>query len=298
MSTNLVELGWVAFAAAAAAAASAAMAAAVTAHSLVYLPAENREYLDAPPRAFRALWLPVRALAPLVSRFIPTIVRSKLSDLLLLAGLDFALSVDQFLAFQCLLALGCALLGVFVATTWHASAAAAILLGGAVGFALPLMWARDRVRARRRATQKTLPFILDLITLCVEAGLTLQSAFAHTVAKGPHGPLRDEISRVLRDHRAGKTRIEALRQMARRMNDAAVVNLTTALIQAETLGMNLGPILRAQAEQRRAERYVRAEKLAMEAPVKMLFPLVAFIFPCTFIVLGFPIAIKFMHSGL
>jgi tight adherence protein C len=70
------------------------------------------------------------------------------------------------------------------------------------------------------------------------------------------------------------------------------------VIQAEIMGMNMGPILRTQADQRRVERFLRAEKLAMQAPVKMLLPLVAFIFPCTFIVLFFPIAMKFMHSGL
>ena len=71
-----------------------------------------------------------------------------------------------------------------------------------------------------------------------------------------------------------------------------------AVIQAERMGMNLGPVLRAQADQRRSERFLRAEKLAMEAPVKMLFPLIAFIFPCTFLVLFFPIVMKFMNSGL
>ena len=69
------------------------------------------------------------------------------------------------------------------------------------------------------------------------------------------------------------------------------------MIQAERMGMNLGPVLRAQADQRRSERFLRAEKLAMEAPVKLLFPLIAFIFPCTFIVLFFPIVIQFMHAG-
>jgi tight adherence protein C len=103
---------------------------------------------------------------------------------------------------------------------------------------------------------------------------------------------------VLRDRRAGKSRVDALRDMASRVSEPAVGSLVTALVQSETLGMDLGPILRAQAEQRRAERFASAEKLAMEAPVKMLLPLIAFIFPCTFIVLGFPIAIKFLRMGL
>ena len=86
--------------------------------------------------------------------------------------------------------------------------------------------------------------------------------------------------------------------MAERLNEPSVANFTSAVIQAESMGMNLGPVLRAQADQRRSERFMRAEKLAMEAPVKMLFPLIAFIFPCTFIVLLFPIAMKLLNSGL
>ena len=81
------------------------------------------------------------------------------------------------------------------------------------------------------------------------------------------------------------------------MNTPAIAGLVSALVQADGLGMSLGPVLRAQAEQRRAERFARAEKLAMEAPVKLLLPLIAFIFPCTFAVLAFPIAIKFMQMG-
>jgi tight adherence protein C len=98
--------------------------------------------------------------------------------------------------------------------------------------------------------------------------------------------------------RAGKPRIDALRSFSDRMNEPAVTHLVSAFAQADALGMNLGPILRAQSDQRRAERFARAEKLAMEAPVKLLFPLIAFIFPCTFAVLAFPIAMKFIQMGL
>jgi tight adherence protein C len=126
----------------------------------------------------------------------------------------------------------------------------------------------------------------------------MQGAMTQAVSKGPKGVVRDEFQRVLRDIRAGKSRAESLRAMADRVSEAAVTNFSTAVIQAESMGMNLGPVLRAQADQRRAERFLRAEKLAMEAPVKMLFPLIAFIFPCTFIVLFFPIVMKFMNSGL
>ena len=93
-------------------------------------------------------------------------------------------------------------------------------------------------------------------------------------------------------------RSEALRDMAARLDMAPVTNFVSTLIQAEATGMSLGPILRAQAEQRRTERFARAEKLAMQAPVKLLFPLLFFIFPCVFAILMFPIVMKFMGAGL
>jgi tight adherence protein C len=172
------------------------------------------------------------------------------------------------------------------------------LLGFVLGFFYPVIWLKDRLAMRRSELMKTLPFFLDIITLCVEAGLNLQGAVHQAVSKGPKGVLRDEFQRVIRDIRAGKSRAESLRAMSERLNEGSITNFVGAVIQAESMGMNLGPVLRAQADQRRSERFLRAEKLAMEAPVKMLFPLIAFIFPCTFIVLFFPIVMKFMNSGL
>jgi tight adherence protein C len=172
------------------------------------------------------------------------------------------------------------------------------IYGALFGWLYPALWLKDRLALRRRETLKSFPFFLDIITLCVEAGLNFQGAMNQAVDKGPKGVLRDEFRRVLRDIRAGKPRAESLRHMAERLNEPCATNFTTAVIQAEAMGMNLGPILRAQADQRRMERFLRAEKLAMEAPVKMLFPLIAFIFPCTFIVLFFPIVMQFMQTGL
>ena len=109
--------------------------------------------------------------------------------------------------------------------------------------------------------------------------------------------MQAEFQRVLRDIRAGSNRSDALRSMAQRLNHAAVSSFTSTLIQAEATGMSLGPVLRAQSEQRRNERFTHAEKIAMEAPVKLLFPLIVFIFPCVFIILLFPIAMKIMAQG-
>jgi tight adherence protein C len=106
-----------------------------------------------------------------------------------------------------------------------------------------------------------------------------------------------EFIRVMRDLRAGRARADALRGLADRLGLPAISSLVSALLTAEKQGASLGKILRAQAEQRRNERFLRAERLAMEAPVKMLLPLLLFIFPCTFLILFFPVASRLLGEG-
>ena len=273
------------------------------------VPPEDREYKDPPPIGLRIAWWPIQWLAHYLDPLISGKGRVALQVKLRRAGLDFSINPAQFQASRLVLAatvaaIFCWVLGSFdhpkpeapgFSTGLYVQVA---LVGALFGWLYPSIWLNDRLGARKRELMKMLPFYLDIITLCVEAGLNMQGAMTQAVAKGPKGVLRDEIQRVLRDIRAGKGRAESLRDMAERLTEPSVTNFTTAVIQAESMGMNLGPILRAQAEQRRSERFLRAEKLAMEAPVKMLFPLIAFIFPCTFIVLFFPIVMKFLDSGL
>lgn len=175
---------------------------------------------------------------------------------------------------------------------------AAVLCAAGLAGCLPRLWLRDQIGARRLRILRALPFVLDMTTLCVEGGLNLHGALQQAVDKGPEGPLREELQGVLGDIRAGMGRAEALRQLAQRLDEPAVRVWVAALVQAEALGMNLAPILRAQADQRRSERFLLAEKLALQAPVKMLLPLIVFIFPCTFIVIAFPIAIKLLELNV
>ncbi|TSH94999.1 type II secretion system F family protein [Verticiella sediminum] len=184
------------------------------------------------------------------------------------------------------------------AAAWRFDAALAggllcAVLGASAGL-LPRLWLREQAQRRRDAIARALPFMLDMTTLCVEGGLNVQGALHVAVEKGPAGPLRDEIAHLLGDIRAGASRLEACRQMAQRIDVPGVRAWVGAMIQAETVGTSLGPLLRVQAEQRRAERFLRAEKRALQAPVKMLFPLIVFIFPCTFIVIAFPIVVKLL----
>ena len=262
------------------------------------VPPEDRSYRDRPPTWFRAFWWPIRWIAHYLGAILPTSIRQRLIVRLRLAGLDYSMSPEQYTAGRLLLAAAAAGTTAWLVTSFELRAGGWPLGAALAGYGFPAIWLRDRIHTRRRDTLKTLPFYLDIITLCVEAGLNLTGALTQAVAKGPAGPLHDELGRVLRDVRAGKPRLDALRSFADRMNEPSITNFVSAMIQAEHMGMNLGPIMRAQSEQRRAERFARAEKLAMEAPVKLLFPLIAFIFPCTFLVLGFPIAMKFIHLGV
>jgi tight adherence protein C len=174
----------------------------------------------------------------------------------------------------------------------------AALLAASLGAFWPLAWIREHRAKRLRDISRSLPFYLDIVTLSVESGTNLTGALSHAVAKGPAGPLQAELERVLSDVRAGRTRAEALRALAERIDLPAIASWVAALVSAERQGSSLGPILRAQAEQRRQERFQLAEKLAMRAPVKMLFPLLVFIFPCTFVLLLFPVAVRLLEEGL
>ncbi len=281
----------------------------VVSKSMAEVPEEDREYKDPPPLGLRLAWWPIQWLAYLLAPFIGEKSHAATVIKLRKAGLDYSISPAQFLSARLWSAVAGAVIFYWVVASFDNPKPGAdgfastlylqVLAAGALmGYVYPAIWLKDRLNARKRELLKTFPFYLDIITLCVEAGLNMQGAISQAVMKGPKGAMRDEFQRVMRDIRAGKARAESLRAMADRLNEPAITNFVSAVIQAESMGMNLGPVLRAQADQRRSERFLRAEKLAMEAPVKMLFPLIAFIFPCTFIVLFFPIVMKFMNSGM
>ncbi len=287
---------------------SVALCAWLVSKALAEVPPEDREYKDPPPLAFRLLWWPIHWISYFIEPLLGARHHENVRHKLCRAGFEYTLSPAQFMAARLVCGVLMALLFVWglasldrglegrlapsSSTMWLTA-----LLGLGFGLLFPSIWLRDLLEQRQRELLKSLPFYLDIITLCVEAGLNLQGALQQAVSKGPRGVMRDEIQRVLRDIRAGKGRADALRMMAERLAEPNVTHFVTAVIQAERMGMNLGPVLRAQADQRRSERFQRAEKLAMEAPVKMLFPLLVFIFPCTFVVLFFPIAMKFMYPG-
>jgi tight adherence protein C len=174
----------------------------------------------------------------------------------------------------------------------------ALAAGGAVGWLVATLWFRNQVKGRANTIMRTLPYELDLLTLAVEAGLDFVGGLQKVVERGRDGPLKDELVMVLRSIRLGRTRAEALQEMSDRLDLAPVRSWVRALVQADRMGTPLGKILRMQSERLRERRGQMAEQRAQEAPVKMLFPLIFFIFPTVFLVLFGPIVFRILFVGL
>jgi tight adherence protein C len=287
-------------------------------------PVQDARWRDKPPLLWRAGGPLVRGMASSIEPLLPARMVRQSTALLRQAGLDAAITPGELVSGQIIVATALALAvwwvipdglidadpirsaNTFGYSSGNASGNAsgnpwsrpAVLLAASLGAFWPLAWIREHRAKRLRLISRALPFYLDIVTLSVESGTNLTGALSHAVAKGPAGPLQAELERVLSDVRAGRTRAESLRALAERIDLPAIASWVAALVSAERQGSSLGPILRAQAEQRRQERFQLAEKLAMRAPVKMLFPLLVFIFPCTFVLLLFPVAVRLLEEGL
>jgi tight adherence protein C len=237
---------------------------------------------------------PLSLLSRALAAHIPAGLRAAIGGMLERGDLDETLDAGQWLVAPLLaataMALGCCLLS-------GARGAPLVLqavLAAAFGAAVPCLALRERIATRQRQVLRELPGYLDLLALALEAGCAFNAALQLAVQRSPASTLRSGLERVLREMRAGSPRGEALRRLERRVNVPALAAAVAAIVQAEATGVSLVPVIRAQSIRGTQERFARAEKLAMEAPVKMLAPLVLCIFPCTFIVIGFPIAVRLL----
>jgi tight adherence protein C len=244
----------------------------------------------------RGGWPALRGLlAQLNRKWVPPIVLVRLESAARQA--DQKATADELVVWMELCAAGGLGAGIAVCV-WLELRPFVPLAFSAAGALLPPLWLRDKVRARQRAMLRALPFDLDLLTLSVEAGLDFAAALAKVTERGRKGPLADELSVVLKELRLGKTRDEALRNLAARVRLPALTSFVHALVQADRMGTPLGKVLRILSTQMRIERTQRAEKLANEAPVKLLFPLICFIFPTLFLMLFGPIAYQMIFGGM
>ncbi len=203
---------------------------------------------------------------------------------LMAAGLRNA-SPNGFIASQGIFALAAGFFGLILFGA--AKPAMAPLFGvlcGVLGFMGPSFVLNSKVRSRQAAVAAELPDALDLLSVSVEAGLGFDGA-VQKLTEHMKGPLIEEFELALGEMRIGESRVEALKKMAERSASQEMGSFVRAIVQADQLGISLGRILRIQAGDTRLKRQLLAEEKAMKAPIKMLFPTVAFIFPAMFIVI-------------
>ncbi len=172
----------------------------------------------------------------------------------------------------------------------------ALFLGFAASF-VPDMWLDSRAKDRQQRLARDLPEALDLLAISVEAGLGLEQA-VEVVTENLHGPLGDEFTRMLRESELGVTRREALNELRFRTDVPELSSFVVALVQADQVGAPIADVLKVQAEQVRLKRRQRAKEKAAQLPVKILFPLIFFIFPSLFVVTIGPGAISIVENLL
>lgn len=264
-------------------------------------------------RQERRLPLIFRLVLPLASNVTPLFgkpafarIKENTTRKLTAAGFDELLTNEEFLSLSILLPVILGPFWLLLMKALSSSSAGSFLekiavllyLSGPLGlYIYPAFWLKSALAARHGSIQRAIPFVLDLLTLSVEAGMDFMTALQRNVERRAIDPLNEELLRVVREIQVGKTRREALRDMAARTDLSEIRSVVNALVQADELGVSIGSILRIQSDQVRQKRFERAEKLANEAPVKMLFPLMVFIFPAVFLVLLGPVITRLVQQG-
>ena len=196
-----------------------------------------------------------------------------------------AVTPEAFLAAKGLCGGGGLLLGLLFGAVGGGASLLLFPVGlGALGYIAPGYIVNGRARRRREAAACQLPDALDLLAVSVEAGLSFDAAI-NKLTQHMQGPLVEELELMLGEMRIGSSRPEALKKLAQRLDTREISAFTRSLIQADQLGISLGRILRVQATDSRLKRQAAAEEKAAKAPIKMLFPLVLFIFPAMFVVM-------------
>lgn len=261
-------------------------------------PVSAREQELSAPLFQRAVKPLLSYLAGMLARFIPATREASLAQKMIEAGNPGKLTPREMLLIKYLLAAGGGAFLWLLAGSLPLTTAQCMLLAAAgvpLGWLLPDSYLKSRARKRKADVEKNLPDVLDLLTVSVEAGLGFDGALMKVVEKSK-GVLADEFLQVLQETKMGKARREALRDMAGRLAVDDLSNFVGSVILADRLGISIGNVLRLQSAQMRQKRRQRAEEKAMKAPVKMLIPMVLFIFPAIFIVLLGPAVINIIKA--
>lgn len=254
------------------------------------------------PFTERVIYPIARKLGELAIKFTPQNALNSISRKLELAGSPAKLDPTMILAMQFIagLTFGGLIILVFTLGPTDLGTGKTILMGvgfGALGFYFPQLWLTSQIGKRQKSIRRAMPDALDLLTVCVEAGLGFDAAMSKVSEKWEN-ELSLAFARVIAEIQLGKIRREALRDMADRIGLAEMTSFVAAVIQSEQLGVSLAKVLRIQSDQMRIKRRQLAEEEAHKAPIKMLIPMGLLIFPSLMIVLLTPAALKLMNSGL
>jgi tight adherence protein C len=233
-------------------------------------------------------------LSPLLDRFrvfamrvSPKRTMTKIQHNLDLAGNPTGWNTERVLAYKTLGLLGVAAFGLLIGLGHGGKVVLFVIAGAGTGFFLPNLLVHNVGLKRQEKIQKALPDAMDMITVCVEAGLGFDAAVAK-VARNTKGSLASEFARVLQEMQFGKSRVDALKAMVERTTVPELRIMVSALVQASQLGIPVAAVLREQATEMRLRRRQRAEEKAQKVTVKILFPLIFCLLPALFIVVMGP----------
>ncbi len=252
------------------------------------------------PFTQRVLLPLLQRIGDLSSSFTPEKVLQDTTRKLEIAGNPGRIDASTFLATRFVAAIffGGILLavGLFSPNPWPlARTFLVVLVFTVLGFFFPQLWLQSRINARQKEIRKAMPDALDLLTICVEAGLGFEAAMSKVSEKWEN-QLSLAFLRAIREIQLGKARRDAMRDMAERIGIPEMTSFVAAIIQSEILGVSLAKVLRIQSDQMRVRRRQIAEEAAHQAPVKMILPLAFLIFPSIFIILLTPAGIQISRS--
>ncbi len=250
------------------------------------------------PLRTRALLPLLQGLTGLGQRFTPVGYVDGVRQKFIYSGRPSADAVDRFLAIRVVTVAAIPVVFILAFFVLPLSGKMPFLMFAMVSLALllgPDALLNRRVEARQHSMQVQLPDILDLLVISVEAGLGFEQALDRTVKAVP-GALSDEFARMLGETRAGSSRGDAMRALEGRTKVSEIRSFVLAILQADTFGVSIGRVLRAQADEMRIKRRQIAQEKAQKAPVKMLIPMVFCIFPALFVVVIGPAAIRIRNN--
>jgi len=234
-------------------------------------------------------------LRGLAARLSPSGIEGSLQRRLDLAGNPGRWTPDRVLAVKGLGLLALAALGALYGVHSPGLLILCVILGGAIGFFLPDVLLYNSGNKRQAKIQTLLPDAIDMLTICVEAGMGFDAAMAQ-VARNTAGPLAAEFARSLQEMQIGKSRTQALRAMVDRTSVPELRTFASAVVQGSELGIPVAQVLREQAKEMRVRRRQRAEGKAQQVPVKITFPLILCLFPALMVIVVGPGIIKIAHS--